>query len=251
MVTRLVAFLIAGGLAASSPATAMAEADLDDSFDFATLRTPGWTLTGTTNVNWGRPRAIREPMVSSVECTGESEQFRFTMNASGDVSWLGLSFLGNPDEDGERENITLLGDRLWLYIDGERWEYANIPTHSRAFSNIDYPPPESKEIILLWHGHKAVRRNQDQPWINFDLLYYRLITAKRIEWRFKSRNWADVDKSESADQLPKNWEKTRYKVDNKGLQDAILWCARQVSSKDAYILPAEIRQQFEAITQKK
>ena len=251
MVIRLVAFFVAGGLAASSPANAMAEVNLENSFDFATLRTPIWTLTATTNVHWERPPAVGYPIVSGIECTGRSDQFGFTMNGSGDVSWLAVSFLGKADEDGEREQLALLGDRLWLYIDGQRWEYANIPAHSGEFSNIEYPPPESDVILPLWRGHKAVRRNQDQPWINFNLLNHRLITAKRIEWSFKSRDWTVVNKRESANQLPKNWKNTRYKVDNEGLQDAILWCARQVSSKDAYILPAGIREQFEAMTQKK
>jgi hypothetical protein len=168
------------------PAKAMTQSN-DDSFDFAVMRTPAWVLTATTSVNWSEPPTAGYPTVASVECRGESRQFVFDVNRSAEISWLRTRFLGKADEDGERDEITLLGDRLWLYIDGERWEYANIPTHSAEFSNIQYPPPKSDIVLPVWRGYQAVRRAEDQPWINLKLIYYRLINADQIEWSFKSR----------------------------------------------------------------
>jgi hypothetical protein len=243
------ALLVASVVATPLPAKAMMQTDADDSFDFAVMRTPAWALKATTNVNWGHPPATRQPIVASVECRGESRQFDFNMSGSGEVSSLRARFLGKAEEDGEREEITLLGDHLWLYIDGERWEYANIPAHSAEFSNIPYLPSESDIILSVWRGHQAVRRAEDQPWINLKLIYHRLITAKRIEWSFKSRDWAVVDQKNVKNQLPENWKNTRYEVDNEGLQAAIFWCARQVLSEDAYILPTNIRERGYAITE--
>ncbi|WP_447725992.1 hypothetical protein [Sphingomonas koreensis] len=229
----------------------MIQTDADDSFDFAVMRTPTWALTATTNVDWRHFPAARYPTVASIECNGESQQFHFSMDSTGDVSWLHARLLGTADDDGERNEITLLGDRIWLYIDGERWEYANIPEHSGAFSNILYPAPESDIIVSSWRGYQAVRRAEDQPWINLKLIYHRLITAMRIEWSFKSRDWAVVDKNNVANQLPRNWRNTRYKVDNQGLHDAVFWCARQVSSEDAYILPARMLERANAPTEER
>ena len=247
---KAVTFLVASIVATSSSAEAMMQTEAD-SFDFAVMRTPTWTLTATTNVNWGHSPAIRYPTVAGVECTGESPQFAFNMSSSGGVSSLRAKLLGKADEDGEREEITLLGDRIWLYIDEERWEYANIPAHSREFSNIPYPPPESDIILPVWRGYQVVRRAEDQPWVNLNLLYHRLITAKRIEWSFKSRDWTVVDMKNVENRLPRNWQTTRYRIDNEGLNDAIFWCARQVSSEKAYILPTRMRERGNEPTQKR
>lgn len=237
---RVVASLIAGVIATSSTAKAVTRTEIEDSFNFAVMRTPAWALTATTSVNW--PFDTRYPTVARVDCTGESRQFAFNMSNGGAVNWLRVKLLGKADKDGEQEEITLLGDRVWIYIDGERWEYANIPAHSTEFSNIRYPPPESDIILPVWRGYQAVRQAEDEPWINLSLIYHRLITARQIEWSFKSRDWAVVDKESVENQLPKNWGKTRYKIDNDGLRYAISWCARQVSSEDAYILPTRIRE---------
>jgi len=218
----------------------MKNADAQDRFDIAVKRDPAWTLAATTYVDWVAASEASYPKVASVECTGESAQFSFRMNSSGALESLHTRLLGEADEDGDREEITRLGDRIWLYIDGERWEYAQIPSHSDEFSNISYPPPETSIIIGLWHGFRAVRKSDDQPWINFDLLNHRLMTAKQIEWQFKSRNWADLENEDVDRELGPSWQTTRYRIDNEGLNDAIMWCARQVSSESAYILPDEV-----------
>lgn len=230
-------------VAMSQPAEAVTRTGDDDSFDFAVLRSPTWVLTATSKVDWGESPTETPPTVSSVNCRGENQQFDFSMNTSREVDWLRIRFLGNTDKDGERDEITLLGDHLFLYIDGERWEYANIPTHSTKFSNVHYPQPESDIILPVWRGYQAVRKTDDQPWLNLKLLYHRLITARQIEWSFKSRDWTVVHKKNVENHLPKGWQNTRYKIDNEGLRTSIFWCAGQVSSDDAYILPARMNGQ--------
>lgn len=231
---KILAFLTACGAAMVPSASVVAQSDLD-SFDFATTSASGWTLTARTSVNWND---VQYPTVAEVECEGENRNFVFHMNKSSDVTYLRVRFLYSIDKKGEAEE-TATGDHLWLYIDGERWEYANFPTHSARFSNFEYPAPDSNiEIVPIWSGYQAVRRAGDQPWIHFKLLYYRLVNAKRIEWSFKSRDWTVFDRQKVGDQLPKNWRTARYVVDDRGLQGAVTWCARQVASKDAYVLPA-------------
>ncbi|MCW4462074.1 hypothetical protein OK349_10180 [Sphingomonas sp. BT-65] len=210
-----------------------------DSFDFATERSNGWDLKATTQVNWRQPGGL--PTVTQIGCRGESPQFSFEMDSAGTLTSLRISFLGSPDEDGEREQITLLGDRLWLYIDGERWEYANIPLPSRQFSNLPYPESKPGEIILIWRGHQAVRRTESEPWRHVSRLYERLIAARKIAWSFKSRNWKDVDSSVPENRLPEGWNRVRYPVDNRGLGDAVTWCERQVASKAAFVLPDTLK----------
>lgn len=235
---RFVVSLVANVIAMTSPVNAASRArENEDEFDFAVMRTPDWTLTATTVVNWKHASAGKYPTVASVQCRGESRQFSFSVNSSGEVSWLRVRFLGKPAEDGEQDEITLLGDQLWLYLDGIRWEYANLPARSAHFANITYSKPESDTVMPVWRGYQAVRTAQSQPWINFKLFYHHLITAKQIEWSFKSGDWTVVNKRDERNYLPNKWKNTRYKIDNEGLSTAIMWCARSVSSDDAYILP--------------
>ncbi len=236
---RIVA-LLAACIAMLSTARAATQSD-DESFEFATRHTSSWVLTAATNVNWPEGPDAGHPTVASIGCRGESRQFDFSMTGAGDIDRLRARFLGNFDRDGEREEITLLGDHLWLYIDGARWEYANIPAHSTAFSNLQYPPPASDLILPLWRGYQAVRKSADEPWVNLKLIYDRLVSARRMEWSFKSRDWSVVDKRNPKNALPENWRTQRYKIDTDGLHGAVLWCARQVASEAAYILPAAMR----------
>lgn len=244
MINRIVALLITATVATSFPAKAIIQTDTRDSFVFAVKRSPTWVLTATTNVNWDGSTAT----VASVQCRGESDQFNFEMNSAAAISWLVPDFVVNAGADDDQGQSPLLGDHLWLYIDGERWEYANIPSHPAEFSNVTYPSIEGGITTGDWRGYSAVRMNESQPWINLAMIYDRLIAAKRIEWSFKSRDWTVVDKKETANSLPKNWQNLRYKVDNTGLQDAVSWCARKVVSKDAYIFPAGMNERFPAAT---
>ncbi len=238
----IIAPAIAGFVAISASTTAAATgtaiaiavpAAEDSSFDFDELRTPDWTITATTKLYWRQGI----PEVESVECYGESPYFRFTMDGTGDLSFLRINFLRDPLEDTAE---TAGGDHLWLYIDGERWEYANIPVHSGHLSNVDYPPPEQTEIVLVWNGHQAVRRGEGEPWINLRLMYRRLMDAKKLEWGFKSRDWRVIDRTIAQNQLPAGWQHKRYRINNSGLAEAVSWCAARVASERAYVLPDRI-----------
>jgi hypothetical protein len=166
------------------------------------------------------------------------------MNSNGEFQWLRITFLGAPEKDGDREEITHTGDRLWLYVDGERWEYANIPSRFSQFSNLDYPQPEGDIVTGGWVGHEVIRKRADQPWLHLSRVYERLIAAKKLQWSFKSRNWADVGKETAAKQLSSQWQTTRYPIDNTGLQHAVSWCARQATSDAAYVLPDGIKRRM-------
>ncbi|RYF44821.1 MAG: hypothetical protein EOO38_17145 [Cytophagaceae bacterium] len=73
-----------------------------------------------------------------------------------------------------------------------------------------------------------------------DLIHLRIVTAKRIEWSFKSRDWTAINPNVVENRLPENWEKIRYPINNEGLAAAVSWCAKYVASEDAYILPKRI-----------
>ncbi|TCM00014.1 hypothetical protein C8J41_1276 [Sphingomonas sp. PP-CC-3G-468] len=218
--------------------TAKATAQTDkESFNFAVMHTPTWVVTATTNVFWPEPAGAREPTVASVECRGEGSQFNFNMNSSRKLVWLSPTFVGKARNKGERDELAYTGDHLWLYLDNEKWEYANIPARSGEFSNVKYPRPESDIITGGWRGYQAVRRSEGEPWLNIDLIYLRIISAKRIEWSFKSRDWTAINPNVVQNRLPENWQKTRYPITNDGLAAAVSWCAKHVASEDAYILP--------------
>jgi hypothetical protein len=162
----------------------------------------------------------------------------FSMSGAGALSSLRIRFSRDVERIGPQE-ATLLGDQLWLYIDGERWEYANIPGRS-TFSNFDYRKNEGGIVIGGWLGHQAVRKSHGGEWIHLSRFYERLIAAKRIEWGYKSRDWAVVNRHVTENQLPKGWETARYQINNAELRSAVSWCARQVGSRAPYVLPAHM-----------
>lgn len=237
--------LVAACAFASAPAPLAADAFEDSRFIFAEHSTPEWDLRATTSVNWRGNIDGPWTEASSVECFGESPQASFKVDGTGDLAWIHIKFLSDPDSDGERKHITSLADHLWLFIDGERWEYANISTRPRGFSNVEYPDHDV-DIIAVWAGYQAVRKGEGQPWINFRLLYDRLLKARKVQWAFKSRDWELVDKDNPESQLPRDWRSRRYLVDRKGLTDAFFWCARQVSSESAHVLPDRLLKKVKA-----
>lgn len=210
------------------------------SFDFAKLHTETWDAAASTSVRW-HP-TLQRPIVEGVECKGNSRQISFSMDESAQVTFLRVDFLSDAADGSDLEFITALGDHLWLYIDGERWEYAHIPKHSWEFTNVRYPVLKQDGIIIpIWRGIEAVRKDESQPWLNLKLFYDRLITAKDVAWGFKSRDWKVVDRNEPANQLPEGWQQKRYRIDNSGLQEAVSWCAGQVVADAAYILPDKMK----------
>ena len=243
MLKRIVTLLAASIVAISTSATAAPSAD-DRSFAFDELRTPDWILRATTNLNWKQGDG-QYPVVDSIECVGDGSQFSFTMDSRTDLSWLQMNFLGAPVDDLHK---VYTGDHLWLYVDGERWEYAQIPAHTYQLSNVDYPPSEQTEIIGVWNGHRAVRRTEGEPWLNLRLIYRRLIEAKKLEWSFKSRASRVIDKTIAENLLPKGWRHTRYRINNSGLAKAVAWCAERVASQRAYVLPDRIRSKLTPAT---
>lgn len=224
-------------LLALTPANAIAQ-EASGSFDFAISKDSRWEMTATSHINWPENKLL--PTIANIDCRGESEQFSFELDRSGTLSLM-IRFLGLPDKDGERGEITLLGDRLWLYVDGERWEFAHIPKGSNAFTNIQYPPQPEGDIILIWIGSRMVRKTERDPWQNLSRIQERLVVARKIEWSYKSRNWKDVDSSIPENRLPAGWNTRRYPIDNKGLGEAISWCSKQISSPAAFVLPAGLK----------
>jgi len=210
-----------------------------DSFDYATAKIGKWELSATTEVNW--PDYGSELTVKNINCHGENGEITFDVDRSGGLR-LSVRFLGFADKNGNRDEITLLGDRLWLYIDGERWEFANIPARGSRFSNVEYPPPSSDDILPIWTGFQGVRKIETDPWRKFDSVIERMISARTVQWSFKSRDWKVVDSKGPGNRLPRDWNRTRYPVDNARLAEAVNWCARQVSSDAAYILPANLKE---------
>lgn len=236
---KMVVIGVAGAIVVARPATAVAQHA--DSFDFAVTRRAAWSLKATTSVNWNTDRPDVPPTISSVSCRGESPQMDFEVNDAADVAWLGIRFLGQVKPDGEQDEITLTGDHLWLYIDGTRWEYANIYARPSEFSNIKYPGPYDGIIMPVWRGYHAIRMANSDPWMNIRVLYDRIINARTLEWGYKSRNWSDVNYTIPENRLPSDWKTRRYKIDNTGLKQAVKWCAGQIISKAAYSLPSIIQ----------
>jgi hypothetical protein len=202
-------------------------------FHFAEKVSGFWRFRATAEV--ARP-TNSHPYVGEISCEGNGPDGQFSMNGAGGVDDLRLEFLGKADEDGEREQITLTGDHLWLFVDGEKWEYANIPVRNR-FTNVEYPG-SNEEMILTWRGHQAVRKEATGPWLHFSRFQERLLAAKKAEWSFKSRNWKDVGKENDESKLPKGWKSQRYILNVEPLKLGIAWCAEQVGSDAAFQLPA-------------
>jgi hypothetical protein len=229
----VIAGLLSAGI--SSPMRAQSSRYQSD-FDFARTKIGNFELRAETEIGW----AGKEPFVAAIRCAGDNEHVQFTVDATGQLEQLRFTFLGSPEPDGDRPQIALLGDTLWLFVDGKRWEYRNIPMQLR-FTNFQYSPtPEGTIILPTWRGHQAVRASASGPFRNLRLIYGDIVRAKKIEWGFKSRNWNQVDRNVAENALPPGWQSRRYSIDHDGLSQAVEWCLRAVASDEARRLPAEI-----------
>jgi hypothetical protein len=226
---RKTLFLAALLIATSSVCVATQE---QAKFNFAEKSQGPWRFRAITEM--ARP-ANAPPYVRETSCEGSGPDGQFSMNGSGGINDLRLSFMGDADEDGEREQITLTGDHLWLFIDGEKWEYANIPLRT-LFTNVEYPK-SNEDMILTWRGHQAVRKNGVGPWLHFSRFQERLLNAKKTEWSYKSRNWDDVGPENDQNKLPKGWKSQRYIVNVAPFKFGVEWCVEQLASDAAFQLP--------------
>jgi len=200
---------------------------------------PGWTSLATTYVDLGGRSNKSLPRVSRLKCYGEGPNFAFAMDGSANLTMFSLSFLGEPGSDGEQDEITRGGDHLWLFIDGERWEFARI-AKKWLFKNVQYPTLANEIVLPVWHGHSAVRRSAAEPWISLQLIAHRLISARHLSWGFKSRDWTVQDKTQPENDLPHGWQTKRYEIDAGSIRSSFNWCARHVSADEAYMLPANV-----------
>ena len=206
------------------------------SFDFAETKIARFEIKATTEIEW----TAGAPYIAAINCEGGNEDVRFTVNQAGRVTSLDFTFDGPLGEDGDRESITALGDTLWLFVDRKKLEFHNVGTPTNRFLDYTYPPEEDREILLIWTGYRAVRTSVDGPLIDMTMFYNDIVTARKIEWGFKSRNWNDIAKSNPENALPVGWEKRRYRIANNGLREAVDWCSLQVQSDAARRLPAEL-----------
>jgi hypothetical protein len=207
-------------------------------FDFAKTKIGDWTVRAETQISWSDEKGKQLPRVEDVNCYGQSDDAVLSVNAAAKLDVI-LHFRG-PDDDGELADITATGDHLWLYIDGERWEYANLPRRSDELLNVNYPAYEQNDeiIIPVWRGFQAVRKSTDDPWTNFDTIVGKVLSAKKLAWGFKSRDWAVVNREHN--ELPKGWQKARYVINNAYWQEVANWCSRQVASDTARTLPIDL-----------
>lgn len=229
-------FVVACALAVASLAAAVSALAQEP---FAQAEIGGFELSAETEIDLDNG----DPYIRNIACYASSEDISFSVGRDGQITWLRLSFNGEPDEDGNRSSLALLGDGIWLYIDGRRYEYRNIPTPSRRFANYEYPPdPNASGIMLpVWRGYAGVRQQDTDPFMHMSRIYGELIAAERLEWGFKSRNWEHVDRNVAENRLPEGWETQRYPIQRAGLFEALEWCTRQVASEAATHLPAEYR----------
>jgi hypothetical protein len=218
-------------LAAVISVAAVAPMVAANEIKFAKASLGNFELEAVTEVS----RDGDHPEIGDIRCEGYSSDFGFLVGREGDIRSLWISFHGLQDEDGERADLTLLGDAVWLYVDGRRYEHRNIGTPTSQFSNYRYPPDPhaAEEIILTWRGYKAVRASEADPFMHMSRIYGELVAAKTLEWGFKSRNWSDVDRREPENALPQGWQTTRYPIQNEHLADAVKWCTAQVASEIA------------------
>lgn len=184
-----------------------------------------------------------QPYIGNVTCYAASEDISFSVDREGRLTWLHFSFVGETDEDGNRPDLALLGDGIWLYVDGHRFEYRNIGTPTRQFRDYEYrADPDDDGIMLpVWHGYQAVRERDSAPFMHMSRIYEQVIAARRLEWGFKSRDWKVVDRTVPGNQLPEGWETRRYPINKDRLIEALEWCTRQVVSEAAIALPSRFR----------
>ena len=203
-------------------------------FEFARSRIGNFELRAETRVHWNADI----PMIESVSCWGSNEDIRFEIGPVGRLEHIAFSFNGLPDEDGDRPMLGLLGDEMWLYVDGIRYEYRNIPAPTAQVTNFSYPVEQGERVVVVpWRGNHAVRAPNSRLFVDISRIQDELINARRLEWSFKSRNWQQVDRSEPSNRLPPGWERRRYRIDNARLKEAVDWCTEQVDSAAARSLP--------------
>lgn len=209
------------------------------SLDFATTKIEGFEIDAKTSIQW----ADADPYIDEITCEGDNQEVSFTVNRQGAVSRLNFAFDSPPDKEGNRENLTYLGDTLWFFIDGKKFEFRNVGTPGNRFSNHIYKPRDGEggEIILIWNGYQALKKFPDGPPMHISMFYKNIVDAGKVEWSFKSRNWTDLDQRNPKNALPAGWETRRYRIDNKGLRAAVDWCAMQVASEAAKKLPPAMK----------
>lgn len=212
-------------------------------FDFARTKIGDWSLRAETQILWRVDQGNMLPRVEDVNCFGQSADADLSVTADTQLDFF-IRFRG-PSQDGDLGEITATGDHLWLYIDGERWEYANIELRPSKLLNLKYPVSNRDDeiITLVWRGHQAVRKSTKDPWTNFDLIQGKLLSARKIAWGFKSRDWTVVDRD--LNELPKGWQTARYPINNAHWQDVVDWCTGQVASDSARILPIDLLKHIE------
>lgn len=214
-----------------------AKAGQSNHFKFAETRIAGLDVQATTDVSWSKDI----PTIADIDCGGHSDSVEFWVDRFGNISTLTVRFNGPPDGEGNRQNLALLGDHIWLWVDGRRYEHLHIPAPSDKFSNFDYKAePIEEEIILVWRGYVAIKPH-NRPVMSIQRIYSALVDAKKIEWGFKSRDFKTVTAS-PGNQLPTGWEQRRYTVESQGLRQAVDWCTSEVASSRARQLPAEYLQ---------
>jgi hypothetical protein len=213
-------------------------------FDFAKTSIGGWSVRAETQIFWNNDQGKPLPRVKDINCYGQSRGADLSVNSAA-VLDLRIRFLGPSEEDDDLAEIALLGDHLWLYIDGQRWEFAHIAQRPSELLNVSYPTYNREEeiIIPVWRGFQAVRKSANDPWANFDAIQSRLFSAKKLAWGFKSRDWATLSREDN--ELPKGWQNTRYPIDNTHWREVADWCTRQVGSEEARKLPADLLKHVE------
>jgi hypothetical protein len=187
----LATITVAMAVAAISGQAAAESADRHE-FTFERTKIGDFELNATTEIDW----RDQVPFVRDISCTGDNQDISFVVDEAGKLERMRMAFLGLPEPDGDRPHITLLGDALWLFVDGKRYEYRNIRWPSERFTNYSYRPAPKPEIVLpVWRGYQAIRASGSDPFINASAIYGDILRSTTLEWSFKSRNWNQVDRS--------------------------------------------------------
>jgi hypothetical protein len=218
-------------------ATASSAAEIEarpSEFDFATDEIGSFHTVATTSIDWSNG----EPRLQGVTCVGQNQDIRFVVDGTGRLQQLQVTFL--REKSGDREGVSvLLGDSLWLFVDGKRFEYRNVSVTDR-FANYRYVSSPAGTIILAdFRGYQGVREHASDPFMNLSRIYSDIVRAKSLRWAFKSRNWNQVDASVPENALPRGWQHRRYRIDNEHLKGAVDWCTSAVASDRAQYLPPQ------------
>jgi hypothetical protein len=218
--------LLIAGLSIGLVSTSANSGNRTDRFVFAEHKIEEFELEAHTE--WEGDGA---PSVRSVGCNGSNNDIDFYINQVGGIEGLRSRFLLDPDESGHRNHGRVLGDDLWLHIDGKKYEYRSIGYPGDRFLNYPYPPVKPVEIILVWRGTQSIRRNDAEPFRPLASIYEEMVNARKLAWGVKK-----LDPTVS-DRGPNPELKRRYRIDNTGLRQAVEWCRRQVASPAARTLP--------------